>query len=214
MSLLSHVDIANSFCLFHNVSPILLVALWIVFVLCYFPSLPTIEQSSSSVPAYPCSIKITTSCYPLPSICCHDLVYDWFESLAQCLHWNVRKRQARLADDLSDNSDTENWNSCFRLKTVTSRAFFKNPAKPFSWAIGTRALVEGFFCYTGGLSHNITAQENPDLDWAVVTRTHTSIHQLLSGYSYSEHPVNRPEQWIFMKLYLTIRRIRFYPTAN
>uniref|UniRef100_A0A8C6L5V9 NAD(+) kinase n=1 Tax=Nothobranchius furzeri TaxID=105023 RepID=A0A8C6L5V9_NOTFU len=52
-------------------------------------------------------IKITTSCYPVPSICCHDLVYDWFESLAQCLHWNVRKRQARLAD-VSDSSDTEN----------------------------------------------------------------------------------------------------------
>lgn len=52
-------------------------------------------------------IKITTSCYPVPSICCHDLVYDWFESLAQCLHWNVRKRQARLADT-SDSSDTEN----------------------------------------------------------------------------------------------------------
>uniref|UniRef100_A0A8C5H6T9 NAD(+) kinase n=1 Tax=Gouania willdenowi TaxID=441366 RepID=A0A8C5H6T9_GOUWI len=41
-------------------------------------------------------IKITTSCYPVPSICCHDLVYDWFESLAQCLHWNVRKKQTRL----------------------------------------------------------------------------------------------------------------------
>ncbi|XP_015245205.1 PREDICTED: NAD kinase-like [Cyprinodon variegatus] len=52
-------------------------------------------------------IKITTSCYPVPSICCHDLVYDWFESLAQCLHWNVRKRQARLTD-VSDSSDTEN----------------------------------------------------------------------------------------------------------
>lgn len=52
------------------------------------------------------SIKITTSCYPVPSICCHDLVYDWFESLAQCLHWNVRKGQARL--DVSDSSDTEN----------------------------------------------------------------------------------------------------------
>ncbi|XP_056276556.1 NAD kinase b isoform X2 [Pseudoliparis swirei] len=49
-------------------------------------------------------IKITTSCYPVPSICCHDLVYDWFESLAQCLHWNVRKRQARL-EDASDSSD-------------------------------------------------------------------------------------------------------------
>ncbi|KAG7267209.1 hypothetical protein CRUP_003208, partial [Coryphaenoides rupestris] len=52
-------------------------------------------------------IKITTSCFPVPSICCHDLVYDWFESLAQCLHWNVRKRQARLANP-SDSSDTEN----------------------------------------------------------------------------------------------------------
>uniref|UniRef100_A0A7N8XDD8 NAD(+) kinase n=1 Tax=Mastacembelus armatus TaxID=205130 RepID=A0A7N8XDD8_9TELE len=45
-------------------------------------------------------IKITTSCYPVPSICCHDLVYDWFESLAQCLHWNVRKRQARLGESM------------------------------------------------------------------------------------------------------------------
>lgn len=54
------------------------------------------------------SIKITTSCFPVPSICCHDLVYDWFESLGECLHWNVRKRQARLAD-ASDSSDTENW---------------------------------------------------------------------------------------------------------
>ncbi|XP_056599887.1 NAD kinase b [Triplophysa dalaica] len=53
------------------------------------------------------SIKITTSCYPLPSICCHDLVYDWFESLAECLHWNVRKKQARLTD-ISDSSETEN----------------------------------------------------------------------------------------------------------
>ncbi|XP_036410632.1 NAD kinase b isoform X2 [Megalops cyprinoides] len=53
------------------------------------------------------SIKITTSCYPVPSICCHDLVYDWFESLAECLHWNVRKKQTRLTD-VTDSSDTEN----------------------------------------------------------------------------------------------------------
>ncbi|XP_062386518.1 NAD kinase b isoform X1 [Sardina pilchardus] len=53
------------------------------------------------------SIKITTSCYPVPSICCHDLVYDWFDSLAQCLHWNVRKKQTRLSE-ASDSSDTEN----------------------------------------------------------------------------------------------------------
>uniref|UniRef100_A0A673KYA9 NAD(+) kinase n=1 Tax=Sinocyclocheilus rhinocerous TaxID=307959 RepID=A0A673KYA9_9TELE len=51
------------------------------------------------------SIKITTSCFPVPSICCHDLVYDWFDSLAQCLHWNVRKKQTRLTDA---NIGTEN----------------------------------------------------------------------------------------------------------
>lgn len=45
------------------------------------------------------SISITTSCYPLPSICVRDPVSDWFESLAQCLHWNVRKRQAHFTDE-------------------------------------------------------------------------------------------------------------------
>uniref|UniRef100_A0A8C8RGA6 NAD kinase n=1 Tax=Pelusios castaneus TaxID=367368 RepID=A0A8C8RGA6_9SAUR len=43
------------------------------------------------------SISITTSCYPLPSICFRDPVSDWFESLAECLHWNVRKKQNHFA---------------------------------------------------------------------------------------------------------------------
>ncbi|XP_028921247.1 NAD kinase isoform X3 [Ornithorhynchus anatinus] len=43
--------------------------------------------------SYGDSISITTSCYPLPSICFRDPVSDWFESLAECLHWNVRKKQ-------------------------------------------------------------------------------------------------------------------------
>ncbi|XP_026571694.1 NAD kinase isoform X1 [Pseudonaja textilis] len=45
------------------------------------------------------SISITTSCYPLPSICFQDPVSDWFESLAECLHWNVRKKQNHFAID-------------------------------------------------------------------------------------------------------------------
>ncbi|XP_044919477.1 NAD kinase isoform X2 [Mustela putorius furo] len=45
------------------------------------------------------SISITTSCYPLPSICVRDPVSDWFESLAQCLHWNVRKKQAHFTEE-------------------------------------------------------------------------------------------------------------------
>ncbi|XP_034062854.1 NAD kinase-like isoform X1 [Gymnodraco acuticeps] len=45
------------------------------------------------------SITITTSCFPVPSICFRDPVNDWFESLAQCLHWNVRKKQNQLSSE-------------------------------------------------------------------------------------------------------------------
>lgn len=55
----------------------------------------------------PSSISITTSCYPLPSICVRDPVSDWFGSLAQCLHWNVRKRQAHFAEDEDEDADAE-----------------------------------------------------------------------------------------------------------
>uniref|UniRef100_A0A0A9XZS4 NAD(+) kinase n=3 Tax=Lygus hesperus TaxID=30085 RepID=A0A0A9XZS4_LYGHE len=47
------------------------------------------------------SLTVTTSVYPVPSICAQDQISDWFESLAECLHWNVRKRQKHL-DELSD----------------------------------------------------------------------------------------------------------------
>uniref|UniRef100_A0A8C4S1M4 NAD(+) kinase n=1 Tax=Erpetoichthys calabaricus TaxID=27687 RepID=A0A8C4S1M4_ERPCA len=45
------------------------------------------------------SITITTSCYPVPSICFRDPVNDWFESLAECLHWNVRKKQSYFVSE-------------------------------------------------------------------------------------------------------------------
>ncbi|XP_030768014.1 NAD kinase-like isoform X2 [Sitophilus oryzae] len=47
------------------------------------------------------SLRVTTSIYPVPSICAHDQITDWFDSLAECLHWNVRKRQKHL-DELTD----------------------------------------------------------------------------------------------------------------
>ncbi|MBN3294593.1 NADK kinase, partial [Polypterus senegalus] len=45
------------------------------------------------------SITITTSCYPVPSICFRNPVNDWFESLAECLHWNVRKKQSYFVSE-------------------------------------------------------------------------------------------------------------------
>merc|ERR1711962_1221326 len=47
------------------------------------------------------SLRVTTSIYPIPSICAQDQITDWFDSLAECLHWNVRKKQKTL-DELSD----------------------------------------------------------------------------------------------------------------
>ncbi|KAM9244105.1 NAD kinase isoform 1-T1 [Dugong dugon] len=53
------------------------------------------------------SISITTSCYPLPSICVQDPVRDWFESLAQCLHWNVRKKQTHFTEEEEEEGGVE-----------------------------------------------------------------------------------------------------------
>ena len=67
------------------------------------------------------SLRVTTSIYPIPSICSQvmnhqnymiviisftynrpqDQVYDWFDSLAVCLHWNERKKQNPLDEELS-----------------------------------------------------------------------------------------------------------------
>ncbi|KAL1497649.1 hypothetical protein ABEB36_008572 [Hypothenemus hampei] len=47
------------------------------------------------------SLRVTTSIYPVPSICSQDQISDWFDSLAECLHWNVRKRQKHM-DELED----------------------------------------------------------------------------------------------------------------
>ncbi|RWS31796.1 hypothetical protein B4U80_06474 [Leptotrombidium deliense] len=55
------------------------------------------------------SLRVTTSIYPVPSICAEDQISDWFDSLAECLHWNVRKKQRQLDDfpDLLHNSNND-----------------------------------------------------------------------------------------------------------
>ncbi|CAG2165483.1 unnamed protein product [Oppiella nova] len=47
------------------------------------------------------SLRVTTSIFPVPSICAEDQISDWFDSLAECLHWNVRRKQ-RQFDEYSD----------------------------------------------------------------------------------------------------------------
>ncbi|CAH1116330.1 unnamed protein product [Phaedon cochleariae] len=59
------------------------------------------------------SLRVTTSIYPVPSICAQDQISDWFDSLAECLHWNVRKRQKHLDElnDLTHSGSTETLDS-------------------------------------------------------------------------------------------------------
>lgn len=42
------------------------------------------------------SVTVSTSALPVPSINNTGHVTDWFDSLAECLHWNVRKEQKKL----------------------------------------------------------------------------------------------------------------------
>ncbi|KAJ7371693.1 hypothetical protein OS493_023724 [Desmophyllum pertusum] len=43
------------------------------------------------------SIQITTSIFPVPCVNSENQIADWFGSLAECLHWNVRQRQRYLS---------------------------------------------------------------------------------------------------------------------
>lgn len=54
-------------------------------------------------------LSVTTSVFPVPSICAQDQIQDWFDSLADCLQWNVRKRQRTF--DESDDIDVSSSDS-------------------------------------------------------------------------------------------------------
>lgn len=74
------------------------------------------------------SVRITTAQYPVPSVCAKDQMDDWFESLAECLHWNVRKPQKpmpTLIDSPSTNSLTGNSDSSQQV------SLWENILKPY-----------------------------------------------------------------------------------
>lgn len=72
------------------------------------------------------SVRITTAQYPVPSVCAKDQMDDWFESLAECLHWNVRKPQKpmpTLIDSPSTNSLTGNSDSSSQQASLQENFF-------------------------------------------------------------------------------------------
>ncbi|XP_071506357.1 NAD kinase-like isoform X2 [Diadema antillarum] len=57
-------------------------------------------------------LRITTSVYPVASVCSIDQICDWFDSLVECLHWNERQHQKtfRQKDKERALSNKENGN--------------------------------------------------------------------------------------------------------
>ncbi|KAI0982495.1 hypothetical protein GJ496_008729, partial [Pomphorhynchus laevis] len=53
------------------------------------------------------SIEIITSYNPVPCICAKDQIADWFESLAHCLHWNMRVAQKPLSNSSEYEDENE-----------------------------------------------------------------------------------------------------------
>lgn len=40
------------------------------------------------------AVVIRLSRWPIPTVCSRDHSHDWFRSVRETLHWNVRKQQA------------------------------------------------------------------------------------------------------------------------
>ena len=66
-------------------------------------------------------LRVTTSSYPLPSICRSDSINDWFEGLATCLHWNERQKQLPLNECyIKSRSSISNSSSHSSLNNIQS----------------------------------------------------------------------------------------------
>ncbi|RXG67741.1 NAD kinase [Armadillidium vulgare] len=78
------------------------------------------------------SLRVTTSIYPVPSICSEDQIADWFASLDECLRWNDRKRQKHLDDPMDDGIDIPYTQSGSALNSSTTSKCISNPAESFT----------------------------------------------------------------------------------
>nr|XP_054768757.1 NAD kinase-like [Lytechinus pictus] len=55
-------------------------------------------------------LRITTSVYPVASVCSIDQICDWFDSLVECLHWNARQTQKSFRQKDKDRTSNNNNN--------------------------------------------------------------------------------------------------------
>lgn len=74
-------------------------------------------------------LSITTSEYPLPSICRSDQINDWFEGLAMCLHWNQRQKQLPLNACYTQALSQSQLRSSFSSKSSSTSSLVHSVSK-------------------------------------------------------------------------------------
>lgn len=86
-------------------------------------------------------ICITTSEYPLPSICRNGQLNDWFEGLATCLHWNQRQKQLPLNScyltNLSNSGSPSNSQSLSTSTSSSENNSLVNSKSPSNFSLKT-----------------------------------------------------------------------------
>ncbi|XP_071805721.1 NAD kinase-like isoform X2 [Asterias amurensis] len=55
-------------------------------------------------------LRITTSVFPVASICSSDQISDWFDGLQECLHWNARHQQKALKEPKKNKNSKQSEN--------------------------------------------------------------------------------------------------------
>ena len=130
---------------------------------------------------YNFSLHVTTSIYPVPSICSQDQISDWFASLAECLHWNVRKKQKHF-DELSDLTRSSSDDTLDSLEQKAESLSEAASSSATEWLINiaaaaSAAFFKSDFVQTGNL--------------ASATLARLSLaNQSVSGSRFSHHTHN------------------------
>lgn len=67
-------------------------------------------------------LRVQTSTYPVPWVCGEDHIADWFQSLARCLHWNVRERQRSFSSSTYGSSEESLHNHGHKRSTAVDNS--------------------------------------------------------------------------------------------
>jgi NAD kinase len=104
-------------------------------------------------------LTITTSEFPVPSICRSDQINDWFEGLATCLHWNQRQKQLPLNSCYLPTNSMNNASSQLQ-STFMSRSSSNSSLKQVAFGTMTNSNSNNHHNYANGNNNGNSSSSN------------------------------------------------------